>query len=104
MSSEEPTAEVSLGNTFLRVVWMFGPMAIALVAFTIGSEPAWQFSIRDALFWLLVAFVIGGRVLDGTRFGGLTAAGEPTSRADLAKYGITVMVISSLMWLTAIVM
>ncbi|MFV8753322.1 hypothetical protein ACNOYE_22465 [Nannocystaceae bacterium ST9] len=100
--SLEPNEGAHAGNLFLRLAWMFGgPMAIVLVAVTIAGEPAWQFSLMDGLFWAFVASVLGARVVDATRFSGLTADGEPTRPAHLINYGIGLTLASGLAWLVA---
>lgn len=87
---------------FVRLGWMLGGSA-ALFALTLGilREPAWTFTVKDALFWGAVAATLGLRWLDVTKLGGRTTAGAPATPSDLRRYAAGLAGVSAVLWTLA---
>ena len=80
-----PPAQIGCLALIVRLIWMlFGNAALALLAVQIVQ--AGSFSAVDVLFWAVVAAMVGVRYIDVTRFGGLTAEGEPASLRHWQRY------------------
>jgi hypothetical protein len=85
-----PPAQTGCLGLIVRVIWMlFGNAALVLLAVHIVR--AGSFSAVDALFWLVVAVMVGVRYVDITWLGGLTAEGEPASLRHWRRYSASLL-------------
>jgi hypothetical protein len=84
----------------IRLVWMgAGNIALLFLAMTIFR--AARFSVLDAVYWVVVAAVIGARYADITRFHGRTPSGEPATMRHFFRYLITILIVTSALWVVA---
>jgi hypothetical protein len=60
-----------------------------------------RFSAFDALFWAVVAGMIGLRYFDITRLGGLTSSCEPATLRDWRRYALGVVGVTAVLWISA---
>ena len=80
-----PPTQTGFLGLMVRLIWMlFGNAALALLAVHIAQ--AGSFSMVDVLFWAVVVVMVGVRYIDVTRFGGLTAEGEPATLRHWRRY------------------
>jgi hypothetical protein len=100
-SLDRPHASNGLG-ALARVGWMVvGTIMILSLGMSIASQPAWSFTIRDAVFWGATVATGLIRYIDVTRLDGQTAQGDPATTRDLTKYLIALAAIALLLWLGA---
>ncbi len=78
----------------------YGNLALPLLAVLIVQ--AGSLSTLDAVFWGIVGTPVWVRYIDVTRFGGLTAEGEPASLRDWHRYTGYLVGASSLLWVTTL--
>jgi len=82
----------------VRLTWMaYGNIAVALLAVLIVQ--ARDFSALDVAFWGVVGTMVSVRYVDVTRFGGLTAEGEPASIRHWRRYASGLVGVSLLLWM-----
>ena len=80
-----PPPQTGFLGLMIRLVWMlFGNAALARLAVQIAQ--AGSFSAVDVAFWAVVVVMVGVRYIDVTRFGGLTAEGEPATLRHWRRY------------------
>ena len=80
-----PPTPAGFLSLFVRLIWMFvGNASLALLAVLIVQ--AGSFSAIDVVFWAVAVGMVGARYIDVTRFGGLTAEGEPASLRHWRRY------------------
>jgi hypothetical protein len=86
--TQKPTptpAQTGFLGLLVRLIWMlFGNAALALLAVHIAQVGS--FSPVDVVFWAVVVVMVGVRYIDVTRFGGLTAEGEPATVRHWQRY------------------
>ena len=98
-ADESGPREAPLVGCLVRVAWMAaGNAALLMLAFTIAREPSFTLTAKDALFWAIVAAVIGLRCLDVTRLHGRTADGEPARLRHVARHAVGLIVLAGLLW------
>lgn len=96
-----PPAPTSALGLILRLTWMaYGSLALPLLAVLIVQGG--DFSALDVAFWALVGALVWVRYIDVTRFGGLTAEGEPASLQDWRRYTGYLFGASSFLWVVTL--
>lgn len=86
-------------GALLRIGWMLGGNALLLIlALVISMERPWTITVKDGLFWLVVAATIVMRYADITHYGGQTATGEPATRAHLVRFAVVMPAICAVLW------
>jgi hypothetical protein len=91
-----------MAGCLAELMWGIGGFAalIALAVTILRAEP-WTLSIRDALFWSVVAGMILARFIDVRSYGGKTLLGAPASQKDAWKYALGLAGAASLAWILA---
>jgi len=102
-SSPPPTSEQqSGGGCLLRVLWMpVGHVAILVAAMAILRSREWFLSWADGFFWAAVAGTLAVRYVDIARFGGMTAAGKPATKATWRRYALILLGGAAALWAAA---
>lgn len=93
----EPTG--CLG-TFVRLSWMMFGFGV-LFFLVMKIVRLGRFSAFDALFWAVVAGMVGLRHFDITRLGGLTASCEPATLRDWRRYALGLVGAAAVLWISA---
>lgn len=93
----EPTG--CLG-ALVRLTWLvFGNGVLFVLALKIVRSEG--FSVFDALYWAVVAGIIGLRYFDITRLGGLTTSCTPATLRDWRRYALGLAGIAAVLWVSA---
>jgi hypothetical protein len=94
-----PSAEqVSAGGCLVRLGWILlgNVLLVAAALSIIGSDTF--LSLADAVYWALVAGMIGLRYLDVTRLRGQTAMGQPATLAHWRRYSMVLAGLALVGW------
>ena len=92
----------SLPGCLVRLGWMGGGHVVLIIlTLSILREDDWTLTLKDALFWLVVAAMIAVRHIDMVRFRGTTGDGEPTTLRHVKRYTIALLGLAGLMWAVA---
>lgn len=84
----------------LAHVWwgLGGCSALLVAALTILRMPHWTLSVRDAVFWAIVASMIAVRALDARRPGATTSSGEAATPRHARSYAWQTIGAALLLW------
>ena len=87
-AESSPTPASGVGCA-VRLAWLaVGPLVVMFTAAVIARHDRTSVAFASAIFWGTVLAMLGLRYLDVTKLGGMTADGNPASRADLKQYVI----------------
>lgn len=99
---ENIPAETNPTGCLLRLCWMFvGNGVLLFSAIFIAQHPWKSLSAADLVYAAGVAFLLGTRFLDITRFQGTTATAEPATLAHWRRYALVVLAVSAGVWVGA---
>jgi hypothetical protein len=100
--SRDGSEPAALSGCLVRLGWMVvGNLVLLTVAVEIVREPQWTLTIKDALFWGVVAGLIVLRYVDVARLGGRTVNDEPATPRHLKRYASILLASSTALWLFA---
>src|SRR5687767_8728625 len=89
----------SLPGCLVRLGWMVGGnLLLLMLTLTILRELEWTLTLKDALFWLVVATMVALRYVDMMRLRGTTADGEPTTARHVRRYAVGLLGVWALVW------
>lgn len=97
-----PSAEqVSAGGCLVRLGWIFlGNVLLVAAGLAITKNDTFL-SLADAIYWVLVAGMIGLRYLDVTQLRGQTAMGQPATLAHWRRYSLVLTGLALVGWVLA---
>jgi hypothetical protein len=95
---DEQTYEPPAG-CLLRIFWMLlGNALLAACAFFVLQNRSIFFGLADALYWVTVASLLAARYVDIRHFRGTTAEGEPATMVHWRRYALTIVLVSTCLW------
>ena len=104
-TSKAPFAgpDASEGNTgfgcFLQIVTGLGGFFfLVILTVLILREESWTFTIKDVLFWIVVACMIGARQVEVTRFGSDSQGVQKTSSSAVLRYAAILTGVTAAVW------
>jgi hypothetical protein len=102
--SDQPktTQSGGAGMMLCRLMWMFiGPLGLAVIIYrTVVQRDGWT-SVRDAVYPLILALMIGGRWLEIRSGAAMTATGEPATINHFKRYVVVLLPAAVVVWIAA---
>ncbi|HPD15559.1 MAG TPA: hypothetical protein PLE19_11440 [Planctomycetota bacterium] len=99
---ENSPPETNPTGCLLRLCWMLVGNGVMLFAAIFITQHPWKsLSTADLVYAAGVAFLLGARFLDITRFQGTTTTGQPATLAHWRRYALLVLAVSACGWLAA---
>ena len=95
---------ISGAGLLTRLTWLvIGNAALLGCAAVIARDDLAPLSLLSAIFWVIVAGLIGIRYVDITRYAGLTSKGEPATLKDWKLYSVGLAMVAAAVWTLAII-
>jgi hypothetical protein len=92
----------SPAHFFARLYWMmFGPMALFVTTYIIGSSGGGWFTVADAVFAALLAGLLLARWVEFRGGNAQTSTGEPATAEHLRWYVLSTVVLGIGAWVIA---
>ena len=89
----------SIGTLLARLTWMlFGPLALFVLAISIGSSAAGWLTASDVAFFAVLGFMLLARWWEFRSGQGQTAAGEPMTTGDYRGYVLGLLALGLVVW------
>jgi hypothetical protein len=97
LTSDSPSGQTGCVAALLRLFWLAGGGA-ALAIVTLFIARTGTFGGFDAAFWGIVVSMATVRFVDISRFGGLTADGEPATFRVWRRYVVRLVLVAVGLW------
>ncbi|MEO6709011.1 MAG: hypothetical protein ABIP42_05490 [Planctomycetota bacterium] len=90
------------GGCLAFLVWSFGGSLLLFCSWTqILRAPTWTLSIRDAVYWATVIFMLAARHLSVVRYPAGGESGKSSTPADFRRYASVLLAIAICGWILA---
>ncbi len=101
-SDKPQTKQDTVSGCLVRFFWMLvGNMALFFLAILVAQYEPFKLSLRDAVFWAVVALMMAARFVDIRHLDGVTTEGEPATQSDWTRYVARLLGGAAVVWLVA---